>query len=237
MQIGPRIRVGGSVGKMGQKLKVGAGKLASKAAPIVSFINPALGTALGVAGDALDTTDGKFNVGNAVKRGVMNYGVGKIGGKVLSPLMSKVPGVNRIPGLGGGEPDLSGIDGARDFVSKINVDNLGKAGGGGGGWSGISSLVSGNGGGMGDRFRKLLPQNMDDLLDLGEFAGNAIGNYQEGQREDELFRRDRDEWNRRAPLRDAGMRGMLDDSRPDLSGVFGDQSAPRYRRVAVGSRV
>lgn len=84
----------------------------------------------------------------------------------------------------------------------------------------------------GDRFRSI---GMDDLLKYGTAAAEGYGAYKDEARENELFNRERDEFKRRAPLREAGMAGLLDTSRPDLSAEFADQP-PRYRRVNVGSR-
>lgn len=88
MQIGPRIRVGGTAGKIGQAVKTGVGKVAQKAAPVVSFFNPMLGAAVGAAGDALDTTDGAFDFGKAAKGAITNYGIGKAGQAVKGALSS-----------------------------------------------------------------------------------------------------------------------------------------------------
>ncbi len=77
-------------------------------------------------------------------------------------------------------------------------------------------------GGVGD----FLGEHGDSILDVGQAAEGVYDKY-----------RDVNEYNKRKPLRDAGMAALLDTSRPDLSGVFADPGAPQqYRTVNVGSR-
>ena len=84
----------------------------------------------------------------------------------------------------------------------------------------------------------LKPKNTRDVIDLARFAGDTLGAYRQGKREDELYGRDRDEYNRLAPLRQAGLQGMLDQgpAQPPVSSLFTPPPS-RYRRVAVGSRI
>ena len=84
MQLGPRIRIGGSVGKLGQKAKITVGKLAQKTAPIVSLVNPAMGAAFGAAGDILDTSEGSFSIKKAALDAGRNYAIGKVAGGLQS---------------------------------------------------------------------------------------------------------------------------------------------------------
>lgn len=227
MQIGPRIRIGGSVGKVGQKLKIGAGKVLSKSAPLVSFINPAWGAAAGAVGDALDTTDGRFDIGRAAMNAGKSYGMGKIGGKVLK----KIPGVDKLAGKTPGVSSIAG--GLRNKIP--GGDQIGNA---------LEAMQSVDGplslgGEEPGRFRRLgdfLSANKDDILDYAGALGSAYQGYQEGEREDELFKRNRAEFERLRPLRDAGMQGLMNTTRPDLSSMFVQEPA-RYRRVNVGSRV
>lgn len=78
----------------------------------------------------------------------------------------------------------------------------------------------------------------DDILKYGKAAGDAYGAYRNAKLQDEALGLARGNYNANAPLRDAARAGLLDNSRPDLSGVFADPSNPngRYRRVNVGSR-
>ena len=217
MQIGPRLRVGGTLGKVGQKVKIGVGKAAQPIGKVVSIFNPGLGTAISTAGDVLDTTDGKFNFGKAAKNAAIQYGVGKVANSVLGKLR--------------GTPDLSGIDQAKDYVSGINV--------GSGGVSQAGHVLS-----MGDRFRSLgdvgsfLSKHKNDILDYGQAAEDIYGKYRQTQAQDEAMKLAKQRYAENAPLRARGRELLLDESRPDLSAVFADPNNPqgRYRVVNVGSR-
>lgn len=78
---------------------------------------------------------------------------------------------------------------------------------------------------------------MDDVLKYGSAIGEGYGAYHRSNAQDKLTRMSEDEWRRRQPLRDAGMKALLDDSKPDTSATFADPYAPtgRYRRINVGS--
>ncbi len=61
MRIGPKIRIGGTLGKIGQKLKEGVGKVEKAAAPFVSLIpgvSQLAAPILNASGNILDTSDG-----------------------------------------------------------------------------------------------------------------------------------------------------------------------------------
>lgn len=145
-------------------------------------------------------------------------GIGALGG-----LASKIPGVGKVTGvlkgIGLGGDPLSSIGEAQNFVSGI-----GQAASGGGKLRAIGGFLKNHGG---------------DILDGLETAGNIYGNYQDQSRRDDYMRMAKDEFARRAPLRNAGMQALLDDSTPDTSAIFNDPMDPagRYRRVQVGSRL
>lgn len=102
IQIGPRIRVGGTLGKIGQDIKIGTGKVLSN--PIVEgglgFINPALGAAAGGLGRALDTSGGSVGIGDIVK----GAGIGGLAGMAGAGLKTGISGL-----LGGKGIDLGAI--------------------------------------------------------------------------------------------------------------------------------
>lgn len=80
------------------------------------------------------------------------------------------------------------------------------------------------------RFRQVgsfLSNHKDDILDYGQAAEGIYDKYRAER-----------EYSRKQPLRDAGMAGLLDTSRPDMSSIFADDMNPkgRYRSVNVGSR-
>lgn len=89
------------------------------------------------------------------------------------------------------------------------------------------------------RFRKIggfLAKHGSTIADVAGAAGDAYLDYKNESRQDELFKRNRDEWNRKAALREAAMAGLLNTNNPDLSELFAEPEE-RYRRVNVGSRV
>lgn len=247
MQIGPRIRVGGTLGKIGQQAKIGVGKLAQPIGQAVSLVNPALGTAISTAGDVLDTTDGKFSVGKAAKNAVFQYGVGKTG-----DLLRKIPGANRV---------LSPIQNLRDKLPEgVREAGTSVAHSVFGGSSGDEKLPpvqighdaqgnpiynpgqgpdasSGQSGGGG--FWNFLSKHKDDILDYGKAAEDIYGRYRRVKAEDKANKLAEQDYLARKPLRDASIAAFLDTSRPDLSSVFADPQNPtgRYRVVNVGSRV
>jgi hypothetical protein len=80
---------------------------------------------------------------------------------------------------------------------------------------------------------------MDDVLKYGKAAGDAYGAYTGAKNQDRYRQIAEQQFAANAPLRDAGRSMLLDNSTPDLSGVFADPQNPqgRYRKVSVGSRV
>ena len=107
------------------------------------------------------------------------------------------------------------------------------------------SLQGGDIAGAGSRFRKIgdfLGGNdgfgMDDVLKYGKAAGDAYGAYTGAKDQDRYRQLANQEYAANAPLRDAGRTMLMDNSTPDLSGLFQDPTAPqgRYRKVNVGSR-
>lgn len=114
MQIGPKIRVGGTVGHVGQAIKTGVGKVAQPVGKAVSLINPALGTAISTAGDVLDTTDGAFDFGKAAKNAALQYGVGKVANTVGKQVLGASGIGSKVKVLAGaaGKKLLTGGDGA-----------------------------------------------------------------------------------------------------------------------------
>jgi hypothetical protein len=80
MQIGPRLRIGGTLGHIGQELKQGAGTVARFAAPIVSLGNPLLGAGIAAAGGALRGKSIADIVKEAAITGGTGYALGKVGG-------------------------------------------------------------------------------------------------------------------------------------------------------------
>jgi hypothetical protein len=107
-QIGPRIRVGGTLGNIGQQAKIGLGKVASNpfvdgALGFIPGVGPGLSAAANMAGRALDTSNGGLHgmdgVMSLVKGGATGYAAGMAGnairgaaGKALSAGMGAFGG-------------------------------------------------------------------------------------------------------------------------------------------------
>lgn len=137
IQIGPRIRIGGTVGKVGQNIKIGVGKVAKAAAPIAALVpgvGPLAAAGLAAGGTALDTSKGRVGLGNIVKAGALTGGLSKLGG-----LAKNIPGMSRLgemvkqlPGAGmvGSAIDrVKGAGGAIDQAAGGAFTKLGHAAG------------------------------------------------------------------------------------------------------------
>jgi predicted phage tail protein len=183
-QIGPKIRIGGTVGKIGQSVKEGVGKVAKVAALPVSFFNPAIGAALAAGGKALDTTDGGSSLGDLALAGAKTYGMGKVAGPLvraipgmgsigdkLGGLAKALPGVGSIMGSGGGmtgAPSSSGIPGDGVYIpggaGDVGQLPVGTPSGGGMPWEQILSAATGGG-----------TQGGSGGIDWGSILGNVGG--------------------------------------------------------------
>lgn len=118
IQIGPRIRIGGSVGKLGQKAKLATGKVLSNKivqGVVGATLGPWAAAAAGGLGKALDTSEGRVGLSDLAKgtavggvSGLAGMGVKNIGKSLLSK------GVGAIgTGGGGGVTDAVTSDPSR----------------------------------------------------------------------------------------------------------------------------
>lgn len=133
--------------------------------------------------------------------------------------------------VGGAEGDFrfDAAGTARAFAPVIGAAIGGGLGGLGGGSSAAGAVNAEPGGGS--RWRSIA----DAIIKYGGAAGDAYGAYSDERRASDLHGMRMDEFRRLAPLREAGMRGLMDTSRPDASAVF-QEPQQRYRKVNVGSR-
>lgn len=133
--------------------------------------------------------------------------------------------------------------GARNATLLLGAQGL--AGMGGAGAAGAGAADAGGaaaGAAAPSRFRSIgdfLGKNSKNILDYGSLAERIYGGYRRGKLEDEALALARQRYAENAPLREAGRRLFLDNSRPDLSGVFADPTNPvgRYRSVPIGGRL
>jgi hypothetical protein len=136
--------------------------------------------------------------------------------------------------------------GVGGFGALTKLGTLGKIGAGakvassvvGGGGDDPGFVQGGNiAGADPGRFRQIgdfLKGNSRTIADLGSVGEGIYDRYQENKQYGDA----RKDYAAAAPLREVGMRGLLDTSRPDVSSLFADPNSPqgRYRTVNVGSR-
>jgi hypothetical protein len=241
-QIGPKIRVGGTLGKIGQNVKIATGKVLSN--PIVDAgltfvpgVGPGLAAAAAAGGRALDTTNGGLHgtqgvmdLGTSALKG---YGAGKLGQGVdnyMSSLLSSAKGADGATNwmdvaknlFSGGGADGQGNLGALG-------DLAGKLGGGASSvLGGVSSALGGGGGGGGG----------SDLIDKLLLAGTVASGVADKQRaqgfQDKAASYATGNYDANAPLRDQARSLLQDRSTPDLSNIFANSENP-YDRARRGS--
>jgi len=228
-QIGPKIRIGGSVGKIGQNVKNAVvkgvkdeghfvGKVASnpwvqgltEAALVASGVGAPAAAAIMAAekgGGALLKPGG--NIGDAVKGGatgaVMGYGGAKLGGLARSALNlgSQVP----LGGAGGAAGDViggdaSGIPGIGADGGVVDPSTGLPAGGGGSSWWDKAKSVFG---GAKDAIAGGKGSGLDKVL----AGAGLVSSYLDKKRQEDLQNKGlgfaTDSYNERAPLRQFGL--------------------------------
>lgn len=259
IQIGPRIRVGGTLGAIGQSVKTGVGKVASAAAPVVSFFNPGIGAALAVGGRALDTTNGGSSLGDLAMAGAKTYGLGKVAG----PLVRAIPGVgglgDKLGGLAKGLPGVGGIMGSGGSGAApgggvggvADASTVMTPSGGGTPWDQILGSITGNGGASGEasgggidwgsilgNIGGFVQDHGTDLAAGGLATAQALAAAKASQRagtlQDKALGLAESNWSAGEPLRTQGRTRLLSPVRPDLTSTYTDPTNPfaRVRRTA-----
>lgn len=155
--------------------------------------------------------------------------VGRFLGKAAKVAAPVVGMVN--PALGIGLGALGGLGNGKDSLKQMAG---GAVAGGAGALAGRAGGAAGAGGGTGfmDRARGALDKigGVDTLIG----AASAYDGYR-ADREANKYRKmamdhARQQWDANAPLREAGMRDLMDETQPDLSGLYGASENP-FRRV------
>lgn len=248
MQIGPRIRIGGTVGQIGQKVKLGAGKVLSN--PIVdgvagAFLGPAAAAGLGGLGRALDTSGGSVGVGDiaggALRGGVAGYAGSKLGGILKG-------------GIGGIANSVGGASSAAGDVD-MGGSAAGEAGGASGGsgwWDKAKGLLLGGGndgqgnlGVLGDWLGKANAatgggSGLDKGLLIAAIADAAATKKRQTDLQNKGLEYATDAYSAKQPLRHRGLELMQDETAPDLSSIFVNPKNPYNKTVPVpqvGTRV
>jgi hypothetical protein len=162
IQIGPRIRVGGTLGKIGQKVKIGAGKVLANpvvdtALAFVPGVGPGVAAGARALGTALDTSHGSVGLGTIAKNGIEQYALNKA--------------ATSIPGMFGKGKSVTDI--LRDATSMGG--GSGSAPGGVAGSGGVAQTVAQSAPPTGV-FGKLgaFAKNNKDLLVAGGSIANSI---------------------------------------------------------------
>lgn len=205
--------MGLNLGKLVSKLGKGIGKVAGKKVMGVS-IGGGLG---GLMGGPVGGVIGSKSTGN-LKSDILG---GAANAAKILPMAGKL---NPTPSLAGDPPGL----GSR--LSPGMVDDTDPAL-----LEEYARLDAMEAGGDTSRFRSVGDFLKRNAGSIAGAAGDAYLGYKQDQRTDDLFKRDKGEWDRRAPLRNRASELLLDDSRPDLSSMTADPGL-RFRRVNVGSR-
>lgn len=225
IQIGPRIRVGGTLGKIGQDVKIGAGKVLSN--PLVDAgltfipgVGPGIAAAAGGLGKALDTSHGSVGVGDIAKGALTGYAAGTAG-QALKGGLSAVKGAYDVGGMAGaGKMALSKLTGA-----PMPGGAPGAAPGGGGG--GLLGKVAGFLG--------------DNALPLGVGAMGAAQVGMERNEADKLTNRGIDSahqaYDAKAPLRQMALSQLMNTQAPDLTGRFSTGAVNPYAKKLPMSAV
>lgn len=210
MQIGPRIRVGGTVGKIGQSIK--------NALPSVPAM---VGTALlgpvgGLAGSALN-----HSIGSDLMKGAKNAGL-ILGGKAILGKLGGTPGIagGSLPG-GASSGDSGGgfLDWGKGLILGGGKDGQGNFGA-------LGDLLGGQGGsGL-----------LDKLLMGGSVAAGAIDQARKQGLQNKAVDYATGDYDKNAGLRDQARSMLSNRSTPDLSSIFSNPGNPydEARRKAPG---
>lgn len=206
-QIGPRIRIGGSVGKAGQAIKEGAGKVLSNkyvdmAASLIPGVGPGIAAAANAAGHVLDTSGGGIHSVGDVANIAKDAGTTYLGSKVLA----KAKGAIGRDGL---------LSSAKKLITGGGSDGKGSAGVVGDIAGKLTSGPSGDRGGV-----------LDKLLLAGSVASSAADRKRQQDMQDRASHYATDSYDSRAGLRERGLSQALNPEKPDLSDVFAAPGNP-----------
>lgn len=239
MQIGPRIRVRGTLGKIGQQAKIGLGQIASN--PIVTgatgaFFGPGAAALLGGVGHALDTSHGSVGLGDIAKGSAIGYGTGQLGSALKTGASALLKG--------GATQAVNSLNNPRLDANGMPVDE-GPAGGGGGFLDklkgALTGALTGGGGGLGGALGSIggfLSNNKDNLLMGGALAASiADANRARGLQEKGLNYAT-DAYDQRAPLRAQAMSALQNPQQTNLASTFATRGNNPYAATGrIGTKV
>lgn len=203
-QIGPRIRVGGTLGKIGQTLKEKV--LPSPASMLGGAVLGPVGSLVGSAANG--------SIGSDFGKGLANAAA-MVGPGALAGAAKAIPGVSAlgsavqsIPGVGAIEGAAQGVGSALSSIPGVqSVEQYLQQHGGlgsvlGGAAKDVGGFLTGNGGrnalGLAEGVNAAMLEKKSE-----DYAKNAMGTAQSS-------------YDARSPLRAAGIQGMLQPNVPNL---------------------
>lgn len=203
-QIGPRIRVGGTLGKIGQDIKETTGKVLSNpivdgALTFIPGIGPVIAGAAGAAGKILDTTGGGLHGVGGVLDVAKGAASGFAAGKVATGLKSTLDAASGGSVLDKLKSILASGGSLKDAAAQLLGGGGDPTGAGGGGTSFGDKLLLG-GATAAATADKLRQQGMQD-----RGISYATGAYDE-----------------KAPLRSKAIGMLQNPNKPDLTSLFAD---------------
>lgn len=257
-QLGPRIRVGGTLGHVGQNVKTAvvkgykdtghaigdaANNNAVKAAIAAGLFATGAGAPLGAAimggtglvGGALHRGGGLHDALTEGAKGAVIGGVTGGAGKAVGGASGILSHAKKVMGFGGG--DGEGMTEDQFYASTPGSSTYTGDGGGGLGSAVVrgakkvgGALTGGGdtGGGRGGL--------VDKLLLGGTMAASAADAKRKRDLENRAIDYSTKSFDSRAPLRAQGMAQLQDQSTPDLSDIFSDPGNV-YSRRQLGSKV
>lgn len=222
-QIGPKIRIGGSVGHLAQEAKIGTGKVLSNklvdmGLSLIPGVGPGIATAANAAGHVLDTSGGGIHtlhdLGGVAKDAALTYAGSKALGAAKGAIVKDgVFGAAKKLVTGGGSDGEGSFGEAGDLAGTLVDHGKQLLGLGGGGSSG--------GGGNGGMFSNLA----NDALMAGAVAQTAADRQKQAQMLDEAKGYAVRSYDARSPLRTQALAALTDPTsaanRPaDLSSIY-----------------
>lgn len=157
------------------------------------------------------------NIGSALKGGITTGGLGALGG-----LAGKIPGISSLEGAVGSLPGVSAVEGALSKIPGLqSIEGLLKGQNGQPGVLGeLGSFLTGNGGknalGLAQGVNAAMLQKQSS-----DYAKQAMGDVQNS-------------YNERAPLRSAGIQGMLNPQTGANAAIAGlPQTGNPYARKPI----
>lgn len=238
-QIGPRIRVGGTLGKLGQEAKIGVGKLASNpivdsALALIPGVGPGVSAAVNAAGHVLDTSHGGIHSAGDVARGALSAGEAYLGGKaangardwVTNHLLSSAGAAAANGANGGANGGDTGNGDADPSLNGATDTSNGDSSGGGG----LLSAAKKVGGGVVNAFTGGGSPGGTSMADKALLAAAVAQSAADRKRQqglqDQAVTYSTGAYNAKAPMRAQGQAMALNPTTPDLSNTFADPGNP-----------